>query len=171
MNPVTVHDVVAFLLTRSPGFLSMSVIHRMAYFAQGHHLAWTGTPLFNEELRIRRSGPVVHALFPVQENGCTAEAWPTGNASAVTGAAADTVTSVFDFYGDMSGISLGRIAHKHAPCTSAATRKNQEDPEPVIDLDDMKAFFKALIDAPEDRIAYANRFMSQYTDEALRVWP
>ncbi len=100
----------------------------------------------------------------MQENGYTAESWPAGNASAVTGAAADTVTSVFDFYGDMPGISMGRIAHKHAPCISAVKRKTEENDQPVIELDEIKAFFKALIDAPEDPIAYANRFMERYRE-------
>lgn len=159
---ITVHDVVAFLLTRSPGFLSMSAIHRLAYFAQGYHLAWTGTPLFIEELRIRKSGPVVHALFPLQKNGFTTEAWPAGKASVITGRTAEVLTSVFDSYGHMTGISMGEIAHCEAPCISAMARKTEKDPEPVIDLNDMKAFFKALNDAPEDRTAYANRFISQY---------
>ena len=57
---LSVHDVVAFFLTQSPGHLSMSLIHRFAYFAQGWHLFWIGTPPFNEALRIRASGPVVH---------------------------------------------------------------------------------------------------------------
>lgn len=159
---ITVHDVVAYLLTRSPGFLSMSAIHRLAYFAQGHHLAWTGAPLFSEELRIRKSGPVVRALFPLQKNGFTTEAWPAGKASVVTGRTAEILASVFDSYGHMTGISMGEIAHREAPCVAAITRRTEGDTEPVIDLDDMKAFFKALDDAPEDRITYANRFIGQY---------
>lgn len=158
----SVHDVVALFLARPPGHLSMSTIHRLAYFAQGWHLAWTDTPLFEEELRIRQSGPIVRALFAHQKDGFTTTEWPSGDASAVTGTAADTVFSVFDSYGDMSGISLGRIAHKHAPCISAITRKTVEDTEPVIDLAELKAFFKAFSDAPVDRIAYANRFIHKY---------
>jgi hypothetical protein len=39
--------------------------------------------------------------------------------------------------------------------------KTDEGTEPVIDLTVMKAFFKALDDAPDDRVAYANRFMDK----------
>jgi uncharacterized phage-associated protein len=158
----TVHNVVALFLARSPGHMSMSTIHRLAYFAQGYHLAWTGTPLFEEEIRLRTSGPIVRALFPHQTDGCTQETWPIGDPLALTDAEASTVASIYDSYADMSGISLGRIAHKHAPCISATNRKTEEDSEPVIDLAEMKAFFKAFSDAPEDRIEYANRFLSNY---------
>lgn len=169
MSPVSVHDVVAFLLAQSSGHLSMSTIHRLTYFAQGWHLAWTNTPLFDEEIRIRKSGPVTHALFPHQTDGYTQETWPAGDASAITGVTAETLLAVFGSYGHLPGIGLGEIAHQHSPCISAMVRKTDEDTEPVIDLTELKAFFKALNDAPDDRIAYANRFMDRYTDEALQV--
>lgn len=168
---VSVHDVVAFLLAKAGGHLSMSAIHRMTYYAQGWHLAWAGAPLFAEELRIRRSGPVAHALFPLQKDGYTADSWPAGNASAVTGPTAEILKTVFNSYGHMTGISMGEIAHKEAPCILAMARKTEEDPEPLVDLTEMKAFFKALDDAPDDEVAYANRFMGRYSDEALRLWP
>lgn len=170
MTAVTVHDVAAFLLEKSGSHLAVSAIHRMAYYAQGWHLAWAGAPLFAEEIRIRSTGPVVHAFF-AHSDGVTETAWPAGNATAITGKSADIVTAIFDTYGDMSGISLGDNAKKGAPCILALARKTDEDPEPVIDLAEMKAFFKALNDAPDDRVAYANRFMEKYTDDALRVWP
>ena len=169
-STVSVHDVAAFLLAKAGSHLAVSAIHRMAYYAQGWHLAWAGTPLFNEEIRIRNTGPVVHAFFPHSE-GITETEWPAGNAAAVTGPAARILESVFGSYGHMSGISMGELAKKGAPCILALVRKTGEDPEPVIDLAEMKAFFKALDDAPEDQVAYANRFMDRYTDEALRVWP
>jgi uncharacterized phage-associated protein len=159
----TVHDVVALFTARAPHPLSMSTIHRLAYFAQGWHLAWAGTPLFEEELRIRESGPVVHALFPHQTDGLIQEAWPVGDPAALTAAEAQIAETVFDSYWDSSGISLGKIAHKHSPCISAAMRKTEEDTQPVIDLAELKAFFKAFDDAPDDQIAYANRFIANYS--------
>lgn len=47
----------------------------------------------------------------------------------------------------------------------------EEDLLEQFDLTEMKAFFKALDDAPEDQIACANRFMAQYADEAMLVQP
>lgn len=66
---LTVHDVVAFLLAKAGSHLSMSAIHRMAYFAQGWHLAWEDAPLFAEEIRARESGAVIPALYPLQKDG------------------------------------------------------------------------------------------------------
>ncbi len=61
----------------------------------------------------------------------------------------------------MTGIGVGHLAQKEAPCILAMARKTDEDPEPVIDLAELKAFFKALDDAPQDQVAYANRFMDK----------
>lgn len=169
-STVTAHDVAAFLLSQARSHLAVSALHRMAYYAQGWHLAWAGTPLFNEEIRIRNTGPVVHAFF-AQSEGVTETAWPAGNASAITGSAAQVLKAVFDTYGDMSGISLGDNAKKQAPCILALARRTDEDPEPVIDLAELKAFFKALDDAPEDRVAYANRFMAKYTEPVVAASP
>lgn len=162
MTTISVHDVVAFLLARAGGHLSMAAIHRMTYYAQGWHLAWAGTPLFPEEIRIRKSGPVAHALFPFQRDGVTEDSWPAGNAATITGNSAEILTTVFNSYGHMTGIGMGETAHREAPCILAMTRKTEEDPEPLINLADMKAFFKALDDAPDNRTAYANRFMGEY---------
>jgi uncharacterized phage-associated protein len=170
MTTVTVHDVAAFLLAKSGSHLSVSALHRMAYYAQGWHLAWAGTPLFTEEIRIRNTGPVIHAFFPLSD-GVTETVWPAGNASAITGSSAQIVTSVFDAYGDMSGIGIGELAKKGAPCILSLARKTDEDPEPVIDLAELKAFFKALDDAPEDQVAYANRFMDRFTDDPVTPGP
>jgi uncharacterized phage-associated protein len=148
MTTVTAHDVAAFLLAKAGSHLAVSAIHRMAYYAQGWHLAWAGTPLFDEEIRIRNTGPVVHAFF-AHSDGVTETAWPAGNAAVITGKTANIVAAILDTYGGMSGISLGEIAKKGAPCIMALSRKTEEDPEPVIDLAEMKAFFKALDDAPQ----------------------
>jgi uncharacterized phage-associated protein len=170
MTAVTVHDVAAFLLTKANSHLAVPAIHRMAYYAQGWHLAWAGTPLFGEDIRIRKTGPVVHELFAHSE-GVTETSWPAGNAAAVTGSAARVLETVFDSYGHMSGITMGEYAHRQAPCISAMSRKTDEDREPVIELAEMKAFFKAFDDAPDDQTAYANRFMGRYADEAQQVSP
>lgn len=169
---ITVHDVAAFMLARPEvRHLSMSALHKTAYYAQGWHLAWQGSPLFDEEIRTRASGPFVPALFPFQTDGYTETSWPAGNAAAVTGTTQSVLEAVFNSYGCLTGLTLGRMANEQAPCMLAAARATEEDPDPVISLDELKAFFKALNDAPESQVDYANRFMKKYTDEALRVRP
>lgn len=169
-NPITVHDVAAFLLAKSGSHLAVSAIHRLAYYAQGWHLAWHGTALFAEEIRIRKTGPVVRDLF-AHSDGYTVTSWPAGKAAALDGPAAAAVEAVFGSYGHMTGIGMGEMAHRQGPCILAMGRATGEDPEPVVDLDELKAFFRALDDAPEDRTAYANRFMTKFTDDALLVRP
>jgi uncharacterized phage-associated protein len=166
MTPtISVHDAVAFLLARKGGFLTTSSLHKMAYFAQGWHLAWAGAPLFDEEIRTRKSGPFIPAMFPHQKDGYTETSWTAGNAAAVSADQARVLDAVFSHYGDLTGVTMAGFANAQAPCLLAMKRATGEDSRPVIDLGELKAFFKALDDAPEDRTAYANRFMDKYADE------
>jgi hypothetical protein len=80
----------------------------------------------------------------------------------VSGASAQIIKAVFGNYGHLTGLTMGRNAAQEAPCIRAAAKATDELPYPVIDLADMKAFFKALDDAPADRVDYANRFMANY---------
>ncbi|GAA4033421.1 hypothetical protein GCM10023063_16320 [Arthrobacter methylotrophus] len=171
MTTISVHDAIAYLLARKGSHASTSSLHRMAYFAQGWHLAWTGGPLFEEEIRTRKTGPFISAMFPHQTDGYTETSWSAGNADAVSAVQAEVLEAVFRHYSHLSGITLTEWANAEAPCLLAMQRATEEDPNPVIDLGEMKAFFKALDDAPADRTAYANRFINQYTDEALKVRP
>jgi uncharacterized phage-associated protein len=164
MTTISVHDAVAFLLAHKGSFLTASALHKMAYFAQGWHLAWAGGPLFEEEIRTRKTGPFIPAMFPHQKDGYTETSWPAGNAAAVSADHARVLEAVIAHYGYMSGLNLGEFANAQAPCLLAMQRATEEDPSPVIDLGELKAFFKALDDAPEDRTAYANRFMDRYAD-------
>ena len=38
-------------------------LNKLLYFAQGHHLAKTGTPLFSDPIEARKFGPVVQAIY------------------------------------------------------------------------------------------------------------
>jgi uncharacterized phage-associated protein len=166
---ISVHDVIAFLLARKGSHATTSSLHKMAYFAQGWHLAWAGTPLFEEEIRTRKSGPFIPAMFPHQKDGYTETSWQAGNAAAVSGDQARVLEAVFLHYAHLTGIVLAEFANAQAPCLLAMTRATKEDPKPVIDLGELKAFFKALNDAPQDVTAYANRFMANYADESPKA--
>ena len=163
----SVHDVVAFLLAKSGSHLSMSAIHKMSYYAQGWHLAWLGVPLFDEQIQARATGPVVPALYPLQKDGYTESSWPAGDAAAIDGPTATIVEAVYDTYGHLTGLTMGGNAKQEAPYRLAQARSTEENPTPAIQVADMKAFFKAFNDAPEDRVAYANRFMADYADAVV----
>lgn len=169
MTTTTVHNVIAYLLASKGSHASTSSLHKMAYFAQGWHLAWTGEPLFAEEIRTRKGGPFIPAMFQYQtDGGVTETAWPAGNAAAVTAAQAKVLEAVHRHYSHLSGLTMAEFANAEAPCLLAMQRATEADPWPAIDLSELKAFFKALDDAPEDKTAYANRFMDRYADPAER---
>ncbi|MEJ2853748.1 MULTISPECIES: Panacea domain-containing protein [unclassified Saccharothrix] len=44
-------------------YLTNLKLQKLLYYAQGHHLAWAGAPLFKEELQAWSHGPVVPEVY------------------------------------------------------------------------------------------------------------
>lgn len=62
MTAVTVHDVAHYILKKT-GRIQAIKLQKLCYFAQGWHLTWLGDPLFDDEIKAWRYGPVVYTLY------------------------------------------------------------------------------------------------------------
>jgi uncharacterized phage-associated protein len=59
---LSAHDVARELRQRLPDAGDVKV-HKLAYYCQGWHLAWTGEPMFREAIEAWTNGPVVADLW------------------------------------------------------------------------------------------------------------
>lgn len=175
---VSVHDVAARLVAlqaeqsaggRGLAVMLSSKLHKLSYLCQAYHLAWYGEPLFGEEILAAHSGPVVDELFPYHRDATGLESWPVGDAAKLSGLQDGTVRAVFEFYSDSTGLDLGRMAKRHVPWLRAREKMTGEKDRPVISTADMGSFYRALLDAPDTRAEYAERFMDRYTEVGARV--
>lgn len=63
-------DVAEYILAQQ-GEMSAMKLHRLVYYCQAWHLAWSGAPLFEEEIHAWANGPVVPALYALHEGDFT----------------------------------------------------------------------------------------------------
>jgi len=99
---LSVHDVVAFFLTQSPGHLSMSLIHRRV-------LRPGLAPLLDRDSPVQRSAP-----YP----GVRPRRPPDRRQESLRSSSSRM---------GMSGIHQGEVTHRHAPCIRALGRKTVEE--------------------------------------------
>jgi uncharacterized phage-associated protein len=94
---------------RSPG-LPIKKLHKLLYYAQGHHLAVFGLPLFHESVSAWDMGPVVGSLWYEERQG-----HPPGDARKLDEAALNTVGYVLSRYGRLTGQDLENLSHAEEP--------------------------------------------------------
>lgn len=116
-------------------------LQKMLYYQQGFHLAYFGTPLFDEEIEAWMYGPVVPEVYdaydchgrngiehdPEKEITLGDEEWRL-------------FLKVFDIYGQYSAIGLMNMTHQEP--TWMNVRKGHGS---VIPKESMKEFFKTRL--------------------------
>lgn len=115
----SIHDVAAYITRK--GNLSTMKLQKLCYYAQGWHLAWHGTPLFDEELEAWKMGPVSRDLYKHHRGEASVDSWEHENASAdnVPALGAATLDTILEFYSPYSGFELGEMTHHETPWIDA----------------------------------------------------
>lgn len=117
MAAPSAHAVAAELRKRLPEAGKVKM-HKLLYYAQGHHLATFGTPLFSESIEAWDMGPVVAMLWREEEEGT-----PDYLASALGEAELNTIGYVVSRYGALSGQDLKHLTHSERPWAEADQRR------------------------------------------------
>lgn len=176
----SVHDVAALLTelqreqtARRQGLAGMasSKLHKLAYLCQAYTLAWSGEPLFAEDVLAAESGPVVAELFQHHPGYDMPDPWPEGASSNLTISQRAFVEAVWSPFSDDTGMHLGDRTRTHVPWIRARALCTDEIPRPAIAHDDMLCFYRAFNDAPDTRREYAERFMDQYRSTTELTFP
>jgi uncharacterized phage-associated protein len=130
----SVHDVAGEIRRRLAGVGELK-LHKLLYYAQGHHLATFGEPLFRETISAWDMGPVVGTLWYMDRNNVapTPEA-PLGEAEL------NTVGYIISRYGGLTGNDLTHLTHTEPPWRNADQRRQAGTSVP-IDSEDMRQHF------------------------------
>lgn len=78
MVQTNAHDVANYILKKT-GRIQAIKLQKLCYLAQGWSLAWLRGPLFNDEIRAWRYGPVVYSLYQEHRGLHYLEEWTHGN--------------------------------------------------------------------------------------------
>ena len=103
---------------RLPG-VAVKKLHKLLYFAQGHHLAAFGQPLFSESVSAWDMGPVVGQLWRSEKEGSP----PPGAVPSLSEAQLNTIGYVLARYGRMSGRDLEILSHGQRPWQRADEKR------------------------------------------------
>ncbi len=132
---VHARDVAAAFRARLPGLTEVK-LHKLLYYAQAHHLATFGEPIFVESLSAWDMGPVVGSLWYAEKNGEDAPVRPLGSGEL------NTVGYVISRYGGLSGRDLAVLSHNEEPWLDADKRRQAAGEQSAkIDADVMRAYF------------------------------
>jgi uncharacterized phage-associated protein len=99
--------------------LSNLKLQKLLYYAQGHHLARTGTPLFHETIEAWSHGPVVPQVYRAFKEFESADIRLPGPDAfqwdQVDTETADFLILVWNTYGEFAAWRLRNMTHDEAP--------------------------------------------------------
>jgi len=136
---VSAFDVVSELEARAPSLPAVK-LHKLLYYCQAWHLAWTGQPLFRERIEAWVNGPVVAQVWRGRDDRDRSGPSPAG----LPESGVAVVDYVMSRYGTRTGAQLIGDTHQEAPWLEARSglgpnaRSNR-----VISTEAMRAFFLA----------------------------
>lgn len=115
-----IYDVGDYLGITEPDRLTRGL--KLAYYAQAWHLAWHGTPLFDEPIQAWKNGPVAPDLWIYAKSGRR-----HGKTGTLTPVEQATIDAVVDHYGAFTGSRLSNLTHAEAPWREARGELGPDD--------------------------------------------
>lgn len=105
---------VAAEIRRRRSGIGKARLHKLLYYVQGYHLAWRGSPAFDDDLEAWQKGPVVAALWHAEKGGCLVK-----SSEAPPELVCNVITYVLGRVGHRSGPELIAATHAEAPWRNA----------------------------------------------------
>ena len=124
--------------------MSNMKLQKLLYYQQGFHLAYFGTPLFEEEIEAWMYGPVVPKIYDHYKCNGRNGILPDDKITLFFESSQEKALfeEVFKVYGKYSAYGLMEMTHNEAPWKGTKTGEGQ-----VISKKSMQAFFKSRLKA------------------------
>ena len=131
--------IIAKTDTEHGDTISNLKLQKMLYYMQGFHLAFFGTPLFEEEIKAWQYGPVVPSVYEEYKRyESKAIDLPEGPVIELTEEEEAVFDNVYDEYNQFSAVALRKMTHEESPWRSTEISQ-------VIDKEKIKQFFNTQI--------------------------
>jgi uncharacterized phage-associated protein len=118
-------DIASALRQRLPD-IGVKKLHKLLYYAQGHHLAAFGRPLFSESIRAWDMGSIVAELWRDEDRKA-----PRPEPHDLGEAELNTVGYVASQCGRLTGSQLERLTHTEQPWQAGDARRKVGDSDRV----------------------------------------
>jgi len=179
--PFTANEIADYLVWRAaqeqpddPDYLTPLKLQKLLYFVQGWYLAQTGAPLFRDEIRAWRDGPVVESVYSAYKHlGKNPITTPPAEPPELTPDAKAIVETVWDRYKAYSAFKLSDMAHEEMPWKKARGGLSRFDSsDKVIPLRDLESEFKGKVEKARQRlIAHAKEIRAMARERTRRTAP
>lgn len=116
-------------------------LQKLLYYQQGFHLAFFGTPLFDDTVEAWMYGPVVPSVYEKFSSYGSSSLPDVDEPIMLTEDEEKLFNEVYDAYREFSAIGLMNRTHKEKPWKEATPH----DRGTVISQDSMKDYFKTQI--------------------------
>lgn len=120
LQVLSADDVASVILTRSGPWVDAMRLQKLLYYVQAWHLAVTDEPLFGEQIKAWRDGPVVPQVWHARKDQATRRATDQDIEDIeLDDLASDLIDLVIASYGSMSGEELSALTHVEQPWRAA----------------------------------------------------
>lgn len=139
------NDVASVILSRSAPWTDAMKLQKLLYYVQAWHLAITDEPLFPEQIKAWKDGPVVPQVWHERKDKASRRAATQDVEHAVVDQmTSDIVDLVIAAYGSMSGEELSALTHVEQPWNKARGDRTADAESSIpIAENDMAAFYRA----------------------------
>lgn len=115
-------------------------LQKMMYYQQGFHLAYFGTPLFDEDIVAWQYGPVVPSVYKEYKSFEFNSISTSKEGISLSDDEEELFNNVYEEYNQFSAVALMKMTHEESPWKTTEINS-------VISRDKMMAFFKTQIEA------------------------
>ncbi|MDO5746047.1 MAG: DUF4065 domain-containing protein [Actinomycetaceae bacterium] len=121
--------------------LEETKMHKLLYYIQGWSLAWTGKPLFEQDIQAWALGPVVPSMRHYQAPALHPQQYD------LSAEQIDIIESVVETYGGMSANKLVSLTHTESPWLDAWGDRGHDDKgnEPISHVAMRREFTRQAI--------------------------
>ena len=115
-------------------------LQKMMYYQQGFHLAYFGTPLFDEDIVPWQYGPVVPSVYKEYKSFESNSISTSKEGISLSDDEEELFNNVYEEYNQFSAVALMKMTHEESPWKTTEINS-------VISRDKMMSFFKTQIEA------------------------
>lgn len=120
----SIFDTAKYVLKKL-GPMSTMKLQKLCYYAQAWSLVWDNLPLFDEDFRAWKTGPVCEELFlEIRDKDAIGANDVVGKPENLSDNQKDTIDRVLEYYGGHDAQWLGQLTIMEGPWSMALVKKS-----------------------------------------------
>jgi uncharacterized phage-associated protein len=129
-------------------------LEKLTYYAQAFRLAMTGKPLFDDEIRAWRHGPVIRAVYDIYREHGAQPIIPTPGVVSVEQELADFLSEVATFFGSYTAPQLSKASHAEEPWIRArGSFQRHDESDTAMPIEHIRSYYSSLMADGEEGLS------------------